>query len=258
VHFNAYETTSKPMGTECLFVTEEARAGAISTAIAAAADLPNRGAKYRSDLYFLNYTQEKAVLIEVVFVDSSTDADHYRAHFEEICVAIAETIGDIEIGEQPPKPEQPPTPQPPLEGVLFQARGRCSWFGGPEDTGVNPGEGLAFIYSIMDAPHLFLPKQPAGTTGLARRLNPGLFYVACRWDYAITPKAMLANPALQAFVRSRGRPGGFLAWPADWGPNESTGRVADLSPALLEALGLATDDEVEVVYPAMKNGGSSS
>jgi hypothetical protein len=39
------------------------------------------------------------------------------------------------------------------------------------------------------------------------------------------------------------------AFPADWGPHESTGRIADLSPALMDALGIETDDEVTVIYP---------
>jgi hypothetical protein len=41
----------------------------------------------------------------------------------------------------------------------------------------------------------------------------------------------------------------LTAFPADWGPNDSTGRVADLSPGLLADLELVTDDEVEVIYP---------
>jgi len=57
----------------------------------------------------------------------------------------------------------------------------------------------------------------------------------------------LLDPSYQAIVRANGKE--FLAWPADWGPNENTGRVADLSPGLMEALGLNTDDEVEVIYP---------
>jgi hypothetical protein len=113
---------------------------------------------------------------------------------------------------------------------------------------VSASEGLAFIYDYNDAPHLFLPQQPEGTTGLARRLNPGIFYVACRWPYDEYPKGMLANSSLQALVRAGDRE--FLAWPADWGPHEDTGRVADLSPGLMEALGLTTDDQVEVIYPA--------
>src|SRR4029434_6780 len=48
----------------------------------------------------------------------------------------------------------------------------------------------------------------------------------------------------------------LLAAPADWGPNENTGRVADLSPGLMEALGITTDDEVQVEYPFEENGGS--
>ena len=90
--------------------------------------------------------------------------------------------------------------------------------------------------------------RQARTTGLARRLDPGVNYVACRWDYDVTPKGMLADPMRKALVRAKGKE--FLAWPADWGPHQDIGRVADLSPALMAALELATDDDVEVIYPA--------
>jgi N-acetylmuramoyl-L-alanine amidase len=126
-------------------------------------------------------------------------------------------------------------------------RGTCSWFGGPDDTGVAPDEGLAFIYEVDDAPHLFLPEQPPGTSGLARRLDPEMFYIACRWDYDVTPKPSLLEHT--ALVRSPKTGRKFEAYPADWGPNENTGRVADLSPGLMDALGITTDDEVEVTYP---------
>jgi hypothetical protein len=43
------------------------------------------------------------------------------------------------------------------------------------------------------------------------------------------------------------------AIPADWGPHESTDRIADLSPSLMEDLGLETDDEVEIIFPYMEN-----
>jgi N-acetylmuramoyl-L-alanine amidase len=238
-HFNAYQTTSKPMGTECLYVTQADLAADVADAIAAASNLIDRGPKKRTDLYFLNNTEEAAILIETCFVDSSADADAYRTHFNEICQAIAQAVsGDEAIG---------PSPEPPPEG-LFQVAGRCSWFGGPNDTGVAPDEGLAFIYSYDQAPQLFLPQQPPGTTGLARRLDPDVFYVACRWDYSTTPKDMLADPETKALVRAGDRE--FLAWPADWGPNQNTGRVADLSPGLMAALGITTDDAVEIVYPA--------
>jgi len=136
----------------------------------------------------------------------------------------------------------------PASGMVFT--GPCSWFGGPEDTGVSPDEGLAFIHAYEDAPDLFLPQQPPGTTGLARRLNPEVFYVACRWDFDQTPKEMLADQNVMALVKAKRTGRSSLAHPADWGPHEDTERAADLSPGLMEALGIDTDDEVEVLYPA--------
>lgn len=127
-------------------------------------------------------------------------------------------------------------------------RGKCSWFGGPEDMGVSPDEGLAFIFEVEDQPAIFLDKQPPDTTGLARRLNTdGMHYIATRWDYDVTPKTVLLD--MRCMVRNprTGKTFGGV-YPADWGPNENTGRVADLSKRLMEDLGLNTDDEVEVMY----------
>jgi hypothetical protein len=121
---------------------------------------------------------------------------------------------------------------------MITLQGKASWFGGPEDTGVSPSEGLAFIYKTSDAPHLFLPQQPPGTTGLARRLDPDKFYVATRWDYNKTPKTMLLDMKVKVTAPSTGK---FTqAFPADWGPHEDTDRIADLSPGLMEALGINT------------------
>jgi N-acetylmuramoyl-L-alanine amidase len=232
VHFNAYVETESAMGTEVLFSTQYRLAETVSEAIAFAGDLPNRGPKERDDLFFLNNTEKPAILIETCFVDSSYDANAYKERFDRICAAIALRLA----GEAT------------LVKVTFA--GTCSWFGGPDDMGVDSDEGLAFFYEVSDAPHLFLPYQPEGTTGLARRLDPDEFYVACRWDYAITPKSMLADATLKAVVRSPKTGKVFHAWPADWGPHEDTGRVADISPGLMDALGISTDEEVEVIYPA--------
>ena len=46
----------------------------------------------------------------------------------------------------------------------------------------------------------------------------------------------------------------LTAFPADWGPNEKTGRVADLSPGLMLDLGIATADQVEVIFPYKDSG----
>jgi len=129
----------------------------------------------------------------------------------------------------------------------MRLRGKVSWFGGPDDTGVGPDEGLAFIYDVEDAPHLFLPVQPSGTSGLARRLDPDEFYVACRWDYNLYPKPSLLEHVALVWAPKTGKR--YLAHPADWGPHEDTDRIADISPGLMEALGVTTDDEVEVIYP---------
>lgn len=127
-------------------------------------------------------------------------------------------------------------------------RGKCSWFGGPDDLGVDSDEPLAFIHSVEEQPAIFLDEQPPGTTGLARRLNSdGMHYIATRWNYDVTPKTVLLD--MRCLVRNprTGKTFGSV-YPADWGPHEDTGRVADLSRRLMDDLGLSTDDDVEVMY----------
>jgi hypothetical protein len=77
-----------------------------------------------------------------------------------------------------------------------------------------------------------------------------VFYLACRWDYDVTPKTMLRDSGQMALVTAIDTGVSRLAHPADWGPHEEqTGRVADLSPALAASLGVSTDDVVTVTYP---------
>jgi len=115
VHFNAYQTTSKAMGTETLYVssTGQTMAAKISPALAKAGGFINRGAKKRTDLYFLNKTTKPAVLLEVCFVDSSADTNLYRANFEKICSAIASTLSGVSVPTTPPPEPQPEPPKPP-------------------------------------------------------------------------------------------------------------------------------------------------
>jgi N-acetylmuramoyl-L-alanine amidase/Putative peptidoglycan binding domain len=114
VHFNAFQTTSKAMGTECLYVSQQSLAAKVSAAMANAGKFTNRGAKKRTDLAFLNRCAKPAVLIEVCFVDSSHDARLYRENFEAVCRGIAEAIGDVRISGEPPpvEPAPPPTVEP--------------------------------------------------------------------------------------------------------------------------------------------------
>lgn len=247
VHFNAYQTTSKPMGCEVLYVSSTGQeiADEVVDAICEVSGLINRGPKKRTDLYFLNNTEEPAILIETCFVDSEADVEIYHENYDLICGAIADAISGEDHGE----PITPEPPEPP-SSVLFAASGTCSTFGGPQDLGVSSTEGLAFIFEYDQAPYLFLPYQPSGTTGLARRLDPSTFYIACRFDYSVTSKEMLRDSMQMVLVTNPETGVQRLAHPADWGPHEEqTGRAADLSPALAKSLGVVTDDEVEVMYP---------
>lgn len=244
VHFNAFEQRDAPVGTEVWYVTQQDLARKLSTAMASVG-LIDRGAKYTDDLHFLNQTTMPSVLLEVCFVDSTADCDVYQEHFEEICNALADELAGVAEEEE-------------IIGV-FKAEGKCSWFGGPNDTtGVSPSENLAFIYTTEDKPVLFLSYQPTGTTGLARRLNPDEPYVACRWPYDSETKAKWREVLLKemALVHAPSTGKSIKCYPADWGPHEEKtgGRVADLSPSALEYLGIETDDEVVVTFPCTKRG----
>ena len=246
IHFNAFDGTAH--GTECLYVTQEDLAASVAYAIARAGEFTNRGAKLRTDLFWLSNTDAPSVLVEVCFVDNKGDAEKYQENFDFICQELAKALAgvDDEDEDEIELPEQPA----PSKAYLFAAVGKCSHFGGPEDYGVTSSEGLAFHYKLTEEnQHLFLPMQPKGTTGLARRLNAkAVHYVACRWDYAKTPKEMLAGDQM-ALVMSTETGKSTLAFPSDWGPHGDTKRVCDLSPAIMRDLALVTDDEVQVIYP---------
>jgi len=237
-HFNAYEQCDKPMGTEVLYVTQAALADQMSAVISEAGGFIDRGPKKNTGLAFLNGTDAPAILIEVCFVDSMADVEAYDINFHKIVDAIAGLLSGKDAGGKPPA-------KPPAGSN--RAIGKVSWFGGPDDDGVSPSEGLAFIYEVDDAPHLFLPYQPVDTTGLARRLNPHIHYIALRFDYDEHPKNTLLDK--KAMVRSLATGMALTAFPADWGPHEDTGRLADISPGLMTDLGITTDDEVEVIFP---------
>ena len=129
--------------------------------------------------------------------------------------------------------------------------GKASWFGGPDDTGVSSDEDLALYWEesqIALHPEMFLPEQPSGTTGLARRLNPDAPYLAVRWSYEGYSKDELRDALFMVYAPRTGR--AALARAVDWGPHTDTGRVADLSPGLLhDVLGIDTDDDVEIFWP---------
>jgi N-acetylmuramoyl-L-alanine amidase len=107
VHFNAYQTTEEAMGCECLYLSQQALAGNVVEAICGVSGLKSRGPKKRTDLFFLNNTDQPAILIEVCFVDSEKDTELYRAFFHSICGAITEAISGTAL---PQTPEEEPSP----------------------------------------------------------------------------------------------------------------------------------------------------
>ena len=129
--------------------------------------------------------------------------------------------------------------------------GRMSTFGGPGDDGMTSTENLALVEKQSQADaypaDFFLSQSAAGAPGWGRRLNPEKFYIACRWDYSLTPPAFLRTALVTVQDPTNGR--SAQARVVDWGPNAATHRIADLSPGLARFLELKTDDIVNVIVP---------
>ena len=126
VHFNSVAggTRDAGIGVETLYREGNSDmrllASNISRAISEASGLILRrgdGSWGRADLGFLNRTNiNRAVLLEVCFVNSRTDVRLYQEHFEAICQAIAEALIGREIAVEPPiqpniPKQEPPTPR---------------------------------------------------------------------------------------------------------------------------------------------------
>jgi peptidoglycan hydrolase-like protein with peptidoglycan-binding domain len=113
IHFNAYDGSAH--GVECLYVTQQSLAKKVSDAVAAVG-FTNRGPKKRTDLFFLNNTEEPAILVEVCFCDHTGDSNTYRAKFDTVCWAIAQAISGQPITAPPAQPPvEPPDERPPIK-----------------------------------------------------------------------------------------------------------------------------------------------
>ena len=140
---------------------------------------------------------------------------------------------------------------------MIAVKGKCSYFGGKDDTGVGEREGLALIEnSDLDHwryRHLFVSAVNwDNSKGLARNLNPNALYCAMRWSELGLDRSAARNAMVKVSF------GSAFVWcqPCDYGPGDGkpvdgqdtrdTGRVIDLSPGALSALGVKTDFEVGV------------
>jgi N-acetylmuramoyl-L-alanine amidase len=154
VHFNAYQTTAKAMGTEVLYVSSSGLEAAkpVVNAIAAVGFI-NRGPKKRTDLAFLNGTEEPAILIETCFVDSQADVNLYHQKFEQTCKAIADSIAG-EASQPEPGPE-PPSEYTAAEEEIMRIAGDSeiasyNWKDrGVAPTGFTLGFALAWAQCVM-------------------------------------------------------------------------------------------------------------
>ncbi|MCK1985155.1 MULTISPECIES: N-acetylmuramoyl-L-alanine amidase [Peribacillus] len=161
VHFNA--GTKEIGGVEVLYLSSgnKAIAAKVSKAIAEAIGIKDRGAKKREDLGFLNGTHKPAILIEVCFVDTATNAEAYLKNFDKCCRAIAESLSGKEIKETP-KPEVKPVSKPlskPASKPVVSAKGTVKvlvdglWFYDKADWNakkakVNKGEVFTVVGSL--------------------------------------------------------------------------------------------------------------
>lgn len=140
VHLNCYDHSAH--GVEVLYVTQESLAAKVSAAIASVG-FTDRGAKYRSDLYVLNNTNEPAILLETFFCDHTGDCNTYHSKFEDICVAIAESITGDQVSD---RPERPPVEQPPPSTGTPPTRPLRYLIGGDDDAAMLDDANYEFSY----------------------------------------------------------------------------------------------------------------
>lgn len=212
VHFNAYTETANPMGCEVLYLTEAEIASRTSNAIAHVGFV-NRGAKQRSDLYFLNETEQPAILIEVCFVDSEADTDLYKQRFDAICRLIAVAISGHVFMKAPPN----------QSGIT------ASVFGGESDYNVSAYD-ESKVLNDTDL-YVALPDRFEGERPSVRVVNSvnGKSAVASiedvgPWNIDDPYWAMGTRPQAESGTDMSGR--------------ETNGAGIDLSPALASAIGV--------------------
>jgi hypothetical protein len=124
--------------------------------------------------------------------------------------------------------------------------GLISKFGGPNDTGMKWDEGLAFYWDHAfcdDHPQLFNERSKDLSQGTSKRLrNLDAYYIALNIaldtpiSIARNSKWKVANPETGDYV---------IAVLVDRGP-AANGRLIDASDAVLRAIGVETDQIVEV------------
>jgi hypothetical protein len=134
-------------------------------------------------------------------------------------------------------------------GLSF-VRGRVSWFGGPNDTGVTSTETGAITGERLRSLH---DPDPASASTVASR-PADYYFVAMRWRYLYgsslgdvgTDLRWWREQRIAVMSPSTGR--AVVLRPADWGPHPTTNRIIDVSHQALRDLGVSTDAEVLTAF----------
>lgn len=127
-------------------------------------------------------------------------------------------------------------------------KGKVSTFGGAGDTGMTLTEGLS-IFEHHEADQrldLFYHRGVNPNVGTSKRLKPDSYYFAYRFPLDPRPDRKVLQ-ATQFLFRNPENGRMVVAWLADWGPHERTGRVFDISPGVANALSVQTDQEIQGV-----------
>jgi N-acetylmuramoyl-L-alanine amidase len=270
VHFNAGGNDNL-MGTEVLYVTQNVLAAEVSSAVADAADWPNRGAKKRTDLAFLNGTNKPAILIETCFCDSRADSARYQERFEAICTQIAAHISDQVAPGPEPEPEPEPEPGEVAE-VNITTKGDVKiTVDGQEVAPIGPS--IPTNQKNVTATVFGGASDPNNSAYDGQPLNDRDFYVALPWKFPGTrPRVRVHGPngSAEAEIMDVGpwcttnnywdlagdpRPlaetchSSGTPLPPDSGPNAgkvpSNDAGIDLSPALADAVGIQGKGKVD-------------
>ncbi|TKI85423.1 N-acetylmuramoyl-L-alanine amidase [Bacillus mycoides] len=95
IHFN--QAVSEQGGVEVFYYDQVELATKVSSAIASALGIRDRGAKEGKDLAVLNGTNAPAILIEVAFLGHAGNMQAYEQRFEPLCRAIVQSVTGVNV-----------------------------------------------------------------------------------------------------------------------------------------------------------------
>ena len=132
IHFNAFDGTAT--GTECLYKGTKKKADELSSAVASAIGVRNRGAKSRPNLYMMNIGFDN--LIEVCFHDNSSDLNKYNAVVDKVAKAIADVVNGVKINTS----DTQPTSSDVTGKITYQSYDNKKGYWLPEVNSYNPND----------------------------------------------------------------------------------------------------------------------